>query len=301
MPPNNPTGASKKRKRSDSPEDQAERERTSSIVRRSIALLTAIPNSELPHASFSPLLRTLNDAYHSALLDEPTAAASPAHAQRLEDWNWDLSAHQIAELSEEEWTIWKDMLVCRHSLHLALRASHSNGGQGIKFHPREWNLPGVNLRQWVAHIPGLPNTPWEGGVYSLEVSFPPGLPEEVPKFRFIVPLFHPNVLPSGTWRHTFVENAIIVLGKTKNHFPCTWKKTTQEDPLRFAKLLNSIQKSLNEPTINDPAQYDAYTIAKNDPDAYEARVRAEAEAWKPDPRTGLAGRPILQHVQEEES
>ncbi|KAJ7476929.1 ubiquitin-conjugating enzyme/RWD-like protein [Mycena galericulata] len=279
MPPNDPTGTSKKRKRSDSPEDHAERERTSSIVRRSIALLTAIPNSELPHASFSPLLSTLNNAYQSALLDESAATPPPAHAQRLEDWNWDLSAHQIAGLSEEEWTIWKDMLVCRHSPHLA----------GIKLHPRDWNLPVVDLRQWVAHIPGLRGTPWEGGVYSLEVSFLPGFPEEVPKFRFIVPLFHVNTYPSGTWAHTPTEKAMIVPGITID----TWKKTRQEDPLRFAKMLKSIQKSLNEPNINDPAQDDAYMLAKNDPAAYKAIIRDQAEAWKPDPRTGLAGRPIL--------
>jgi hypothetical protein len=61
-------------------------------------------------------------------------------------------------------------------------------------------MPVVDLRQWQAHIPGLknvsgshitihssltaPQTPWEGGVYSLDVTFwPPAseLSESIPK------------------------------------------------------------------------------------------------------------------------
>ncbi|KAJ7735139.1 hypothetical protein DFH07DRAFT_116101 [Mycena maculata] len=52
-------------------------------------------------------------------------------------------------------------------------------------------MPVVDLRHWEAHIPGVRDTPWEGGVYSLRVEFWPGFPERIPKFRFFVPLCHP--------------------------------------------------------------------------------------------------------------
>jgi hypothetical protein len=110
------TAASKKRKRSDSPDGAPERERTSSIIRRSIALLAAIP--EIPAASLHPLLSTLTDAYGAALSEEardwepPPAEPMPVE----EDWSWELTTEQITRLSEEELAIWKDLLPCRHAL-----------------------------------------------------------------------------------------------------------------------------------------------------------------------------------------
>jgi hypothetical protein len=114
------TAAPKKRKRSESPDGAPERQRTLSIIRRSIALLTAIP--EIPAASLHPLLNTLTDAYGSALSAE-ARDLKPPPAQPIsaeEDWNWELTTEQIARLSEEELTIWKDLLPCRHNLRLSV-------------------------------------------------------------------------------------------------------------------------------------------------------------------------------------
>ncbi|KAJ6579601.1 ubiquitin-conjugating enzyme/RWD-like protein [Mycena vulgaris] len=286
MHSNDATHASKKRKRSSSPEGNAGLQKTSALIRRSIVLLAA--TSDLPAASFSPLLNTLNEAYQSALSDE--AQASGPLRQRPEDWNWELTAEQIVGLTQEELTIWKDLLVCRESLRLA----------GITVHPVNWAMPVADLTQWVAHIPGLRDTPWEGGVYSLQMTFHHCSSECVPKFRFSPPLFHPNTYPSGTWGYTSLERALINYpqrGQTCDHD--IWLNAKHKDPVRFATFLKSIQKSLNEPEINSPAQSDAYTVAKKDPKAYEARIRAQAEAWKPDPLTGLAGRPILQPIKQE--
>ncbi|KAJ7661563.1 hypothetical protein DFH06DRAFT_376313 [Mycena polygramma] len=79
-----------------------------------------------------------------------------------------------------------------------------------------------------------------------------------------------------------------------------WLKSRLEEPVRFAKLLLSIRGIIHQPVIEYPNQSDAYTMCKNDLIAYDKRVRAQAEAWKPDPRTGLAGRPIRQPIKEEE-
>ncbi|KAJ7124527.1 ubiquitin-conjugating enzyme/RWD-like protein [Mycena epipterygia] len=274
-------GACKKRKRSGS--EVSESERTSAIIRRSIALLAAIP--KLPTASFSPLLNTLNEAYQSALSTE--ALATKPSQQQFEDWNWELSPEQIAGLTEEERTIWKDLLVCRESLRRA----------DIKLHPVKWTMPVVDLRQWEAHIPGVKNTPWEGGVYSLQVSFTPGFPDYVPKFCFVRPLFHPNAYPSGTWGYTHLEQDTVPTGRHQSNK--TWLKTRQEDPMRFATVMRAIQQGLNEPNINNPSQSDAYTLCKNDPEAYEVKIRDQTEAWRPDPHTGLNGRPILQPIKQE--
>ncbi|KAJ7267006.1 ubiquitin-conjugating enzyme/RWD-like protein [Mycena haematopus] len=275
------TAVSKKRKRSGASDESHECERTSSIIRRSIVLLTAIP--EIPPASLHPLLSTLNDAYGSALSVEAHDLKPPAEPKSgEEEWNWELSAEQIERLDEEELTIWKQLLPCRHMLRTS----------GIKLHPFNWKMPVIDLRQWHAHIPGRTGTPWEGGVYSLDMIFCSGSLERIPRCRFFRPLFHPNVYPSGAWGYSLSLPEGRLVDRNE-----TWTKTQQEDPNRFAKLLQSIQSIIHEPIISDPAQSDAYLVAKNDPKGYEERVRAQAVLWKPDPRTGLAGRPILQSDQ----
>ncbi|KAJ7174422.1 ubiquitin-conjugating enzyme/RWD-like protein [Mycena filopes] len=272
---------SKKRKRSGSLDQSPERGRTSSLIRRSIALLTAIP--EVPAASLHPLLNVLTDAYGSALSAE--APSPDSRSVATEDWNWELSAEQISRLSEEELTIWKDMLVCAPNLRLA----------SIKLHPFNWKMPVVDLRQWEAHIPGNAGTAWAGGVYTLSIAFSAGFPERAPKMRFLRPLFHPNVYPTGTYA---CFHGDLVTPEIGSHD--VWINTKQEDPERFAKLLRKVQTMLHSPDLTNPHQADGYTLAKNDPVGYEKRIRLQAAAWTPAPKTGLAGRPILQPTKQEE-
>ncbi|KAJ7983024.1 ubiquitin-conjugating enzyme/RWD-like protein [Mycena polygramma] len=278
MHPPESESTSKKRKRSSSSDESSERERASSLIRRSIALLTA--NPEVPAVTLRPLLRTLSAAYDSALSAEASDTKSQPQpvSMRAEDWDWELSAEQIAQLSEEELTLWKDLLLCRDSLQRA----------GIKIHPFKWKMPVIDLRQWQAHIPGVPGTCWEGGVYSLNVAFPFGHPERIPHLRFVRPLFHPNVYPNGT--HMYLGHPELRL---EGHSE-VWSKTKQEDPERFANLLRSVKTLIHNPDLENPHCSDPWTLIKNDPKAYEEKIRAQAKAWTPDPRTGLAGRRILQ-------
>ena len=54
-----------------------------------------------------------------------------------------------------------------------------------------------NYLEWEALLPGPDDTPFEGGVFSARLSFPPSYPLEPPTMRFDPPLFHPNVYPDG--------------------------------------------------------------------------------------------------------
>ncbi len=51
--------------------------------------------------------------------------------------------------------------------------------------------------QWEFGIPGRKGTPWEGGLYKGQMLFKDDFPTTPPKVKFIPPLFHPNVYPSG--------------------------------------------------------------------------------------------------------
>lgn len=54
-----------------------------------------------------------------------------------------------------------------------------------------------NYLEWEALLPGPDDTPFEGGVFSARLSFPPTYPLEPPTMRFDPPIFHPNVYPDG--------------------------------------------------------------------------------------------------------
>ena len=55
-----------------------------------------------------------------------------------------------------------------------------------------------NLMIWTAGIPGKDSTDWEGGLYKVQMEFTEEYPSKPPKCKFVPPLFHPNVYPSGT-------------------------------------------------------------------------------------------------------
>ncbi|XP_015197584.1 ubiquitin-conjugating enzyme E2 T isoform X5 [Lepisosteus oculatus] len=48
-----------------------------------------------------------------------------------------------------------------------------------------------------AQIVGGVNTPFEGGVFSLEIKIPERYPFEPPKMRFLTPIYHPNIDTAG--------------------------------------------------------------------------------------------------------
>ena len=53
-------------------------------------------------------------------------------------------------------------------------------------------------------IPGKKGTPWEGGLYKGQIIFKDDFPTTPPKVKFVPPLFHPNVYPSGTGKTRYL-------------------------------------------------------------------------------------------------
>jgi ubiquitin-conjugating enzyme E2 I len=50
---------------------------------------------------------------------------------------------------------------------------------------------------WTCGIPGKSGTPWEGGLYKIEMNFTEDYPSKPPQCKFKPVIFHPNVYPSG--------------------------------------------------------------------------------------------------------
>ena len=54
-----------------------------------------------------------------------------------------------------------------------------------------------NIYSWTAQIYGPGDTPYEGGVFKLNIIYPKDYPFKPPKINFITKVYHPNIDTSG--------------------------------------------------------------------------------------------------------
>jgi ubiquitin-conjugating enzyme E2 I len=74
--------------------------------------------------------------------------------------------------------------------------------------------------------------------------------------KFVPPLFHPNVYPSGTV-------CLSILNEEEGWRPA----------ITIKEILLGIQSLLDEPNPDSPAQADAFNLFKKDRAAYEKKVK----------------------------
>jgi ubiquitin-conjugating enzyme E2 A len=116
-----------------------------------------------------------------------------------------------------------------------------------------------NIFVWAATIFGPDETPWEGGVFSLRMTFPETYPDKPPKVRFTTDIFHPNVYPDGS----------LCLDVIQDKWSPIYSAST---------ILTSIQSLLTDPNPASPANPEAAQLYQKDRKAYNRRVRRCAEA-----------------------
>jgi len=119
------------------------------------------------------------------------------------------------------------------------------------------NAQGVlDLKVWEFGIPGKDKSLWEGGLFKMSVIFPDEYPTKPPKCKFVPPLFHPNVYPSGTV-------CLSILNEEEG-----WKPA-----ITIKQILLGVQDLLDDPNPDSPAQADAYNLFKKDRTAYESKIK----------------------------
>jgi ubiquitin-protein ligase len=74
--------------------------------------------------------------------------------------------------------------------------------------------------------------------------------------KFVPPLFHPNVYPSGTV-------CLSILNEEEG-----WKPA-----ITIKQILLGVQDLLDDPNPDSPAQADAYNLYRKDRAAYESKVK----------------------------
>jgi len=135
-----------------------------------------------------------------------------------------------------------------------LRALESDPLEGASASP----VSERDIFSWNATIFGPEGTPWEGGIFSLQLKFPDTYPDNPPKVRFTSNIFHPNVYGDGTLCLDIIQdkwNPIYTVGS----------------------ILTSIQSLLTDPNPSSPANPDAARLYRDDIKAYHRKVRACVE------------------------
>jgi ubiquitin-conjugating enzyme E2 D/E len=92
---------------------------------------------------------------------------------------------------------------------------------------------GDDLFHWQATIMGPPDSPYSGGVFFVNIHFPPDYPFKPPKVSFHTKVYHPNVNSQGS----------ICLDILKDQ----WSPA-----LTISKVLLSISSLLTDPNPDDP-------------------------------------------------
>lgn len=113
-----------------------------------------------------------------------------------------------------------------------------------------------NIDQWQATIFGPDDSPFSGGVFYLDISFPKDYPFKPPKVTFTTKIYHPNVNRNGA----------ICLDILKNE----WTPA-----LTIGKVLLSICSLLTDPNPDDPLDPEVARLYKSN---YEEYVRV-ARDW----------------------
>ncbi|KAJ8393558.1 hypothetical protein AAFF_G00060310 [Aldrovandia affinis] len=113
-----------------------------------------------------------------------------------------------------------------------------------------------------AQIIGCVNTPYEGGLFSVEIKVPERYPFEPPKMRFLTPIYHPNIDNAGR----------ICLDALKLPPKGAWKPS-----LNISTVLSSIRVLMAEPNPDDPLMADISSEYKYNKQIYLEKAKRWTE------------------------
>lgn len=113
---------------------------------------------------------------------------------------------------------------------------------------------GQNLYIWDATIMGPADSPYAGGVFKLQIHFPPDYPFKPPKMVFLTKIYHPNIHPNGA----------ICLDILKDQ----WSPA-----LTMTKVLLSLTSLLCDPNPKDPLVLDTAQLYERNREEFDRVAR----------------------------
>ncbi|GAB5368198.1 hypothetical protein AAMO2058_001298500 [Amorphochlora amoebiformis] len=122
-----------------------------------------------------------------------------------------------------------------------------------------------NLFKWKCGIPGKRGTAWEGGIYTLYLTFPSDFPKNPPQARFTPKIYHPNVFPDTG------DVCLSILKPEKG-----WAAS-----ISVCQILVGIQTLLTDPNNLDPANSRARDMMEGQRAQYDKTVQEQALRFTP--------------------
>ncbi|VVT54533.1 uncharacterized protein SAPINGB_P004123 [Magnusiomyces paraingens] len=117
------------------------------------------------------------------------------------------------------------------------------------------------------------DSPYNGGYFKARMIFPSDYPYSPPTFKFIPPIFHPNVYRDGRLCISILhKSGDVTSGEPDGE---TWSPVQTVE-----SVLVSIVSLLSDPNINSPANVDASVAYTKNPEEFKQRVREEVERSK---------------------
>ena len=113
----------------------------------------------------------------------------------------------------------------------------------------------TNLLEWEAFINGPENSPYEGGIFKLDVKIPEEYPYKPPSVKFVTYVYHPNIGADGSICVDFLSTS-------------KWNPA-----LTISKVLVSLMLLLVAPNASDPLDSRVANVYRNDIENYNKIVR----------------------------
>lgn len=111
-----------------------------------------------------------------------------------------------------------------------------------------------DLYYWQATIMGPEGSPYQGGLFFLDINFPTDYPFKPPKIYFRTKIYHPNISSNGS----------ICLDILKDQ----WSPA-----LTVAKVILSICSLLTDPNPDDPLVIEIANLYKNNREEYNRQAK----------------------------
>jgi len=123
-----------------------------------------------------------------------------------------------------------------------------------------------NLYEWKIWVEGPKDSPYNGGIFLLQMKFPPDFPMSPPELKFVSEFWHPNV---------YAETGAVCISIL--HPPGEDEMSGERADERWlptqsvTSVLLSVISLLNAPNTSSPANVDASVEWRKDPEGFRRR------------------------------